>query len=248
MKNLILFIAFLIPALHSQALDKKKVFEAAEKNYKANQFDLAIKQYESILKTGEVSVALYYNLGNAYYKRGDWGKAILNYERALKRNPGDEDVKINLKFANSKITDKINSETKGIGNWFLRVINLQPADVWSKLAVYLLLMSFALITLKYFITKYKTHAFVFGIIGASVGFIFAIFGYAQYYWLTSENKAVVITPSVEIKGSPADNSKTLFLLHEGAKINVHDSNPQWLEISIDNEKMGWVKKTDAEII
>jgi uncharacterized protein HemY len=66
--------------------------------------------YESILKEGSTSYKLHYNLGNAYYKNNELGKAIYNYELANKLQPNNNDVKMNLKIANEKTIDKIESK------------------------------------------------------------------------------------------------------------------------------------------
>ena len=78
--------------------------EADSAYFKGNYAD-AIALYEGILKRGKKSSELYYNLGNSYYKSKDMAKAILNYERALLLNPGDGDIKFNLKLAQNKTVD-----------------------------------------------------------------------------------------------------------------------------------------------
>ena len=66
------------------------VWKSAEDAYAMGDFDGAIKNYESLLSSGASSASLFYNLGNAYYRKGIIGKSILNYERALKLDPSDD--------------------------------------------------------------------------------------------------------------------------------------------------------------
>ena len=82
--------------LHQQARDA----------YSNGDYVQAISIYETMTQEGE-SDELYYNLGNAYYKNNQIGKAILNYERALRLNPSYDDAAFNLQLANEKIQDKI---------------------------------------------------------------------------------------------------------------------------------------------
>ena len=70
-------------------------------------YDTAISDYQKVLDQGYESSVLYYNLGNAYYKKGIMGRAILNYEKGLKLDPTNEDLIYNLKIANAHIVDKI---------------------------------------------------------------------------------------------------------------------------------------------
>lgn len=67
--------------------------------YADGRFADAAAVYEQVLADGYESGALYYNLGNAYFRAGDSGRAILNYERARRLVPRDPDVHANLGFA-----------------------------------------------------------------------------------------------------------------------------------------------------
>ena len=74
-------------------------FTAAAEAYKAEDYDKAAAAYEEVLRGGKESGALYYNLGNSYFKKGSLGKAILNYERARRLVPRDGDLNFNLEYA-----------------------------------------------------------------------------------------------------------------------------------------------------
>src|SRR5947209_3472912 len=105
-KYLFLIIAFLnISLLFGQT--NKELFYKANDFYQKRDYENAAKNYESITKQGYESAEVYYNLGNCYYKTNNIPLAILNYERAIKLAPGDEDIDMNLKIANLKIIDKI---------------------------------------------------------------------------------------------------------------------------------------------
>jgi tetratricopeptide (TPR) repeat protein len=76
-----------------RALD---LFDAAES---PEQYREAATEFESILADGYRSGAVYYNLGNAYFRTGEYGRAILNYRKALPYLPRDPYLKANLKQA-----------------------------------------------------------------------------------------------------------------------------------------------------
>ncbi|MDE5979645.1 MAG: tetratricopeptide repeat protein, partial [Muribaculaceae bacterium] len=80
--------------------------QQADSAYSADNFVMAEALYLKALEAGGSSSTLFYNLGNAYYRQGNLGKAIVNYERALKLDPTNADARANLEFVNSKITDK----------------------------------------------------------------------------------------------------------------------------------------------
>src|SRR3978361_2157821 len=68
------------------------LFEKGNTAYAKAQYDQAIKSYLQIVNSGNQSAAVYYNLGNAYYKTGDISSALLYFEKAHKLSPGDEDI------------------------------------------------------------------------------------------------------------------------------------------------------------
>jgi tetratricopeptide (TPR) repeat protein len=79
----------------------KTLFFRANSLYTEEHYAEAAAQYEQIAGEGLASGNLYFNLGNAYFKAGDVGRAILNYERARRLIPGDPDLLANLGFARS---------------------------------------------------------------------------------------------------------------------------------------------------
>ena len=100
MKRLSILIAFLIGLVQFTSATVSKA--EADKDYQENKFADAIEKYEAILSSEGESAAIYYNLGNSYYKNKNIAKAVLNYERALLMNPGDADIRFNLDMARSK--------------------------------------------------------------------------------------------------------------------------------------------------
>ena len=90
------------------------------------------------LEKGEESPEIYYNLGNAYFRDNQIGKAILNYNRALLLSPGDSDIRHNLRFANTRIEDKIIPSNRFfLADWFESVQNLFNSNTWGVIAIVL---------------------------------------------------------------------------------------------------------------
>src|SRR6266487_4259022 len=106
-KKLSLIFPLLMISLVSLADENQVFFDSANNAYYKNNFETAIKYYDKIINNGYQSAEVHYNLGNAYYKINKTAFAILNYEKALKLAPNDENIKFNLKLANQKTVDKI---------------------------------------------------------------------------------------------------------------------------------------------
>ena len=66
--------------------------------------------------------------------------------------------------------------------------------------------------------------------------------------MTVKTAAIVITPSITAKSSPDDAGTDLFLIHEGLKVTVIEKVAGWIKIKLSNGSVGWLKKTDIEVI
>ena len=103
-RHIIILLALLFTSSQLWAQQMKAEADSA---YINKEYAKAIEIYESMLQQGE-SGEVYYNLGNAYFKQDELGKAILNYERALLLQPGNSDINANLDMARAKTVDKVN--------------------------------------------------------------------------------------------------------------------------------------------
>lgn len=124
MKKIVFFLLVQFLVLGAYAQDA--AIKEAESAYAKEDYSKAIELYEGLLKSNGESAAIYYNLGNAYYKSGKTAPAILNYERALLLEPGDSDIRFNLQMARQKSVDKI--EPVGeffLSKWFRAIQNME---------------------------------------------------------------------------------------------------------------------------
>ena len=223
----------------------------ADSAYIRNDFASAIQLYEALLNKGE-SAEVYYNLGNAYYKADNIAKAILNYERALLLNPGDNDIRFNLEMARAKTVDKVNPTSEMFFvTWFNSIKNLMGADLWAKCAI----TSFILfiITLALFIFAkqivLKKVGFALSILFLIAVIFTNIFASKQKDSLENRTEAIIISPSVTVKSTPNESGTDLFILHEGHKVNIKDNSMKaWKEIRLEDGNVGWVPTDVIEII
>src|SRR6266404_560271 len=74
-------------------------FAKANQEYAAGDFKTAIDDYEELVRSGQDTPNLFYNLGNAYFRKNDFGRAILSYERALALDPHHPEAEANLRIA-----------------------------------------------------------------------------------------------------------------------------------------------------
>ena len=106
-RHIVTFLLVLGLTSNVFAQSTTQLYTSANSLYKNKQFEQATVAYEKILMQGYRTPEVYYNLGNSYFKLHNNGKAILNFERAQKLAPDDEDIAHNLKLAQLKTTDKL---------------------------------------------------------------------------------------------------------------------------------------------
>lgn len=250
MKRLILLFMIVIAApLFSQK--PEETFREALKSYKDGRFNDAILLFEKISDSGYESREVYYNLGNSYYRTGNYPFAILNYERAKKLDPLDEDISFNLQLANLKIVDKIGTVPKFfLFEWYGSLRDSLNSGSWSMA----LLIVFWLAVLLFAVFLYGRRPFIQKISFFASGgllvlsILFFIFAYQAAEAERTKSTAIIIAPSIYVKSSPEDNSTDLFILREGAKVTVIESIGDWKEIRLADGKKGWIKYKSIEFI
>ncbi len=237
-----------VMALYLQVLTSapQTDFDEANSYYEKGDYENSCRLYEKILSDGYENGKLYYNLGNSYYKTGDIVRAILNYERALKLIPADTDLLENLKTARLSLADKINDETVvpffTFYNDLRNHLNIYTAKNYFYFSVFAFSIIFSLFILSRSALFKKSFA-VLGMISAVISVLTA-YTYYDIYTQNSERHGIVADDKISVLSSPDENinSKELFYLHRGTKAKITRSNDQWLEIEIDSEKKGWVRK------
>ncbi|HJD94343.1 MAG TPA: tetratricopeptide repeat protein [Bacteroides togonis] len=219
--------------------------------YIKNDFASAIQIYESLLQQGEAP-EIYYNLGNCYYKTDDIARAILNYERALLLSPGNADIRANLEIARSKAIDKVTPVPEIFFiTWIKSLVNSQSSDAWARTGIVsflLLLVSLAIFFFTQHI-KWKKIGFSAAILFLIVTVLSNLFASQQKSYLTNRNDAIILSPSVTVRSTPSESGTSLFVLHEGRKVEIKDNSMrEWKEIRLEDGKVGWVPSSSIEVI
>lgn len=223
----------------------------ADSAYARGEFQQAIKDYEALLKQG-ASADLYYNLGNAYYRSENITRAVLNYERALLLSPGDRDIRFNLQIAQAKTIDKIVPESEMFFfTWYRALVNLMSVDGWASVALVSLALVIILLLVYLFSERIwlRKVGFFGGILMLLLFVLSNIFAWQQKQNLLFRKGAIVMTPTISVKSTPASNGTDLFILHEGTKVVITDSSMKdWREIRIADGKEGWIESKHLEEI
>ena len=216
-------------------------FAKANQEYAAGDFKAAIDDYEELVRSGQDTPNLFYNLGNAYFRKTDFGRAILNYERALALDPHHPEAEANLRIARDEA----------------RALELVP-NRWERIFAFADENQYALVaSTSFWIGIFSVAAWVLGrgrgrgavalsILSLS---IFAIAVGASYELGRGKNGrglAIVTGDKVEARLATADNANRVLTLPAGSEIKIASQRGDWLYAVLPNNLRGWIPSTGAE--
>jgi len=241
MKNI-----FYILLLIFQISLAQNAFDQGNKFYEKENYQVAIKSYQSVLNTGKQSAELYFNLGNCYYKIQKVAPAIYNYEKALLLSPNDTEIKTNLEFARKMAIDDIKVIPK-VG--FSKLIQDFTAkyyyDTWAWIAV-----AFAFLFLLFFVGYYFSNltvlkrVFFFGMFFWLLGIgLSTTSGFYEKGRVDNERPAIVFAETASVKSEPKISATDAFVLHEGTKVYILESIANWKKVELTDETTGWIEES-----
>ncbi|MDR1459368.1 MAG: tetratricopeptide repeat protein [Bacteroidales bacterium] len=228
-----------------------ELFQKANQAYNQKDYANAITCYEALIKEGYKDGMLYYNLGNACYKNNQLAKSLLWYERALRLNPGNEDIEHNIAFVNQQLIDNIEVQPKFfIKTWIYAVRDLFTISVWSILSIVFISVgsvSMALLILSAS-RRWRMSLFIIACISFVFTILSIVFACLQSKHVHRNDEAIIMQKIITVKSTPDVSGTDLFTVHEGIKIQITDKAGAWIEVRFSNGNKGWIKEETVEII
>ncbi len=252
--NIIVLVSliFVFFQTNTNAFDRlKDMMIKGNEAYQNKEYEKAIENYNTILNENYVSTALYFNLGNSYYRIGKLGRAILYYEKALKLSPDDENTIYNLSIAKAHTKDKIKEVPElFITKWWNSFLTILPASGWTivVLSAYFILLFMIAAWVFTKNSSVKQFAF-FGGSAAFVVFIITITLLVSAINHENSNKYGILMQQITTaKVSPDEGSSDAFVMHEGVKFQLEDELDGWSEVKLPDGKVGWIQQISFEEI
>ncbi|MBN1256338.1 MAG: hypothetical protein JXA52_01385 [Planctomycetes bacterium] len=213
-------------------------------------YSRAVQRYELIVREGEIhNGKLYYNIGNAYFRMGDLGRAILNYRRAGRYLTGDENLFQNLKYARSLRADKIEEkqETK-----VLKTLLFWHYDFSSRTRTLTFAITFALFWLGMILRLVSAKA-IPGWILVVVGVVALLFlSSLAYENLAAESNRAGVVVAEEVTGRKGDGEtyQPSFKepLHAGTEFTLVEKRGDWQQIELHDGRHCWIEAKAAELV
>lgn len=249
MKTLYISLLLLFCMVTASAQSPK---EEADKAYKAEKYAVAAQKYEALLQSNGESFDVRYNLGNSYFKMKEYGKSILNYERALLLDPNNADARFNLEFVNGKTTDKIVPKSEiFIVTWMRYITQLFNESEWAIVGISAFILFLIGIGCYLYVPLMwiRKVGFFGALLAVFVCVVANVCSSVQSRHITQRNHAIVMSKAATVKSTPDERGTDLFVLHEGTKVRLtDDSMKNWKEVELADGKKGWIPTNDIEKI
>ncbi len=246
----IILLAFYSSAVFANT-EFNSLMQSGNELYKNSQYQSAIDEYNKLVKQGYEGTSLYYNLGNAHYRLGKVGFAILYYEKALKFSPGDEDTKHNLALAKRNLKDKVDELPPFfIFNIWEGMLASFSVSGWTIIA-YIIFILLLLSVIAYFFSRSVTQQRISFFIG--IGFLILLFLSISLLAVKMNKEfnikdGIIVENIVTVKFSPDIAAKDEFVIHEGLKVRLEDKVDDWVKIRLVDGKIGWIMEKSIGVI
>ncbi|MBF0099708.1 MAG: tetratricopeptide repeat protein [Desulfobacterales bacterium] len=237
-------MAILLPSAF--ASEDARLFLSAVTDYNEGNYQQAADAFVSLVQKGIQNGKLFYNLGNAYFKLNDIGRAILWYEKALQWIPNDPDLRFNYEYAMSFVKERADTAK----NPLLMILLFWKPLLGTRLIRWLAIGCSVLFWLVLMIqtvrhaNKMIWVAWLFFI----PSMVFGITAVYDYYHVYSDPYAIVLSPELPIRSGLSEDANVLFVLHAGTKVKVEREKGDYYRIYFSEGQIGWVQKQGIGII
>lgn len=209
----------------------------------------AAMRLERIASAGGIrNGKLYYNIGNAYFRKGDLGRAILNYRRAGQYAPNDPNLKQNLEYARSRRLDRIDETQKErifqtLLFWHYDISAATRSILFA--AFYVIFWTGAAVGRFYpRIPK--------GWLAATAVAALLFFGSLTVEHLQQVRNPAGVILSGEVTARKGDGTtyQTSFKepLHTGTEFTLMENRGDWYQIRLSDGRQCWIPKNAAECL
>ncbi len=196
-------------------------FDKANQEYAQGHFKEAIGGYETLARSGQWSANLFYDLGNAYFRAGDFGRAILNYERALALERHHPEAAANLQIARD--------EARGL--------EMQQTSVDAFCTVILI-----------FARRRSARLIALSILSFSVCALAILATYEIDRGSKGRGLAIITGDNVQARLATADTANSVLASPPGSEIKILSTRGDWIYAALPNNLRGWIPAKSTELV
>jgi tetratricopeptide (TPR) repeat protein len=224
--------------------DTVAIFEQANKFYEEGKFSEAAAAYEKLIDLGRVSPVVYFNLGNAFFKAGQVGRAIVHYRIAERLAPRDPDIRANLQFARNSVGGPALRRTDWWRGWIQRL----TLNEWTVLVTVGFWLWLLLLTLGRWKPAWRQSLRGYtATTGVATGVLVAGLALTLHDRFRVQS-AVVIAREAAVRYAPSEEWKSFYAARDGTELTVLDHRGDWLQVVDRADRNGWIRQDQVLIL
>ena len=218
-------------------------FAKANQEYAQGHFKEAIGGYETLARSEQWSANLFYDLGNAYFRTGDFGRAILNYERALALERHHPEAIANLQIARDEARALELQQS-----WPERYLRFGSVNQYSiAAAVAFWVGTFCTVAL-IFARRRAARLIALSILSFSVCALAILATYEIDYGSKGRALAIITGDNVQARLATADTANSVLALPPGSEVKVISARGDWIYAALPNNLRGWIPAQSTELV
>jgi hypothetical protein len=218
-------------------------FAMANQDYAQGHFKEAVDGYSELVRSGHWSANLFYDLGNAYFRVGDPGQAVLNYERALALDHHHPEANANLRI----VRDEAHALElmPGSAERYLRFVTVNQWTIVSAVALWVAI--FCIVAR--FLSRRRSVALVaLSILSLLIATVALLAIYELDNGSNGHALAIVTSRGVEARLATADTANSVLALPPGTEIKILSTRGDWVYAALPNNLRGWIPAKSAELV
>jgi len=242
MNRIAAILAFVMLSLTAIATNWQDNWKRATSLYIQKQYDSAAYYYEQVAALHPHNAEVYYDLGNTYYRLNRIAPAVLNYERALRVDPGHQDAHDNLTITQARISHQIAVvDDIFFVAWWRSMTEHTMAGTWATIA----LVCFLVALVAFWARRYTAGGGKLPVQLPGIMIFLCVsslvFGFAAAANSVHSRKAVIFENDTPLMSGQQTKGKPAALLPEGTTVRIITDGGNWLEVSLPDNRTGWVQ-------
>src|SRR6266513_1638676 len=237
--QILVLLLFALPSAEGASNDGPRrtgddLFAKANTEFAAGNFKAAIADYQAVVGSGEWSANLFYDLGNAYFRHGDFGRAILNYDRALRLDRHHPEADANLRIARDQ-TRSLELAPSALE----RYLNFGTANFFTVAAAIFFWLTIIFLFL-------RPGRVLFAIAGLFLAAICGFVAYRLENGTRGQGLAIVVAENAEARVATVDSARSVLALPAGSEVVILEERGDWNYAALPNDQRGWIAANAVE--
>ena len=252
LSRIVMAVLLLVTWNAGPAAAQEAFFDEGNRLYQEGDYAGAVEFYERILESGLESGELHYNLGNAWFRLGELGPALLHYERARRIMPRDDDLAANVALARALTVDRVTPLPSfwlfAVARWWIDLLP-RPALLGVVSLAWLVAMAALIVAVIGRGDLMRVWSRRAASVAGVATLVFGLSLMARELDVGRPDEAIVMAEEAAVRSAPSDDDELLiFTVHEGTKVRVERRSDAWVEIVLEDGKVGWVRSDRLTLI